>query len=387
MTAFDPADLLLGHESRAYTFENPTGARGAGGTAHNGRKGAPNRFLQPGERVVLADIDGRGRVSHMWMTMSALRSIGDSAPAFLRSQVLEVFYDDLDAPSVSVPALDFFGVVHGVPSSYASLMTAANEGLGLESRIPMPFDGRMRIEYVNASDELAILYYQVDVLLGPRAAEGGRLHAVFHRENPSTPGDDLRILDGLRGPGRYLGMTGGVRPFDGYWWGEGEVKVYLDGEALPTICGTGTEDYLGSAWCLGEFAAPESGAPLVVGSTGTVAGGCSLVSFYRWHVSDPVLFGESAIVTLQQIGAATFGEGEEHALAQFKRAVTPAGAGWFEGNLGGGARAFTLYERSDDWCATGFAYCAEPQGVPRLDVAAATADLAGIPAGHLRITR
>ena len=387
MTSFDPADLLLGHESRAYTFENPTGARGAGGTARDGRKGAPNRILQPGERVVLADIEGQGRVSHIWMTTAALQSIGSSSPSFFRSQVLEVFYDDRDEPSISVPALDFFGVVHGVPAAYASLMTAANEGLGLESRIPMPFDGRVRIEYQNASDELALFYYQVDVLLGSRAAEGGRLHALFTRGNPTTMGDDLVILDGLRGPGRYLGMTGGVRPFDHFWWGEGEVKVYLDGEAQPTICGTGTEDYIGSAWSLGEFASPESGAPLVTGPSATMAGGWSLVSFYRWHLSDPVLFQESARVTLQQIGSASFREGEENALAQFKNDVTPAGDGWIEGNFGGGLRAFTLYERSDDWCATGFAYCAEAQAVPRLDLAAATADLTGIPAGHLRITR
>ena len=386
MTHFDPADLLPGHASRAFTFENPTGARGAGGTAHNGRKGAPNRILRPGERVVLADVEGPGRVTHIWMTVAAVRSMGSPQPVFLRAQQLEAFYDDLEAPSISAPALDFFGVVHGVPASYASLMTAANEGMGLESRIPMPFDGRLRIEYQNASDEHAMLYYQVDVLLGPRAGDGGRLHVMFHRANPSTFGDDLVIVDGLDGPGRYLGMTGGVRPFDRNWWGEGEVKVYLDGESQPTICGTGTEDYLGSAWGLGEFAAPESGAPLVVGST-TAMTDWSLVSFYRWHVSDPIVFDRSATVALQQIGAAMFREGEENALAQFKRDVTPAGAGWMEGDLGGGARAFTLYERSDDWCATGFAYCAQPQPVPRVDVAVATADLTGIPAGHVRLAR
>ena len=319
--------------------------------------------------------------------MGALRSLDAPPPEFLRAQVLEVFYDDLDEPSVSVPALDFFGVVHGVPASYASALTAANEGLGLESRIPMPFAGRIRIEYVNASDEVALLYYQADVLLGPRAAEGGRLHAMFHRENPTTLGRDLVILDGLRGPGRYLGMTGGVRPFDSHWWGEGEVKVFLDGEDLPTICGTGTEDYLGSAWSMGVFAAPESGAPLAVGPTTDGSGGWSLVSYYRWHVSDPIVFRESAKVTLQQIGSAIFREGEEHALERFKAEVTPAGDGWIEGVLGGGVKAFTLYERSDDWCATGFAFCAEPQPVPRLDVAAATADLTGIPAGHLPIRR
>jgi hypothetical protein len=387
VTAFDAADLLLGHESRAVTFENPTGERGAGGTARNGRKGAPNRILTPGERVVLADLAGPGRVSHLWLTVGALRALNAPPPEFLRAQVLEIFYDDRDEPSVSVPALDFFGVVHGVPASYASALTAANEGLGLESRIPMPFDGRIRIEYLNASQEVALLYYQADVLLGPRASEGGRLHAMFHRENPTALGRDLMILDGLSGPGRYLGMTGGVRPFDRYWWGEGEVKVYLDGEDQPTICGTGTEDYLGSAWSMGEFAAPESGAPLVVGPTGSEAGGWSLVSYYRWHLSDPVVFRESVKVTLQQIGSAMFRDGEDNALARFKADVTTAGDGWIEGGLGGGVKAFTLYERSDDWCATGFAYCAEPQPVARLDVATATADLGGVPAGHLPIRR
>ena len=386
MTSFDPADLLLGHESRAYTFENPSGARGAGGTARDGRKGAPNRILRPGERVVLADIAGPGRVTHVWMTMTALQSIGSSAPSFLRAQVLEVFYDELDTPSISVPALDFFGVVHGVPAAYASSMTAANEGMGLESRIPMPVGGRMRIEYQNASDEPALLYYQIDVLLGPRAGAGGRLHAMFTRANPSTPRVDLVILDGLRGPGRYLGMTGGVRPFDPHWWGEGEVKVHLDGEVQPTICGTGTEDYIGSAWSIGAFAAPESGAPLVIGPSGNAAGGWSLVSFYRWHVSDPIVFERSARVTLQQIGSAMFREGEEQALARFKASAMPAGDGWIE-NLAGGMLAFTLYERSDDWCATGFAYCAEAQAVTPLDISVAVADLTGVPTGHLPITR
>src|SRR5207237_3273069 len=101
--------------------------------------------------------------------------------------------------------------------------------------------GRLRIEYTNASDELALLYYQVDVVLGPRAAQGGRLHAMFHRSNPSTLGDDLVIVDGLRGPGRYLGMTGGVRPFDRFWWGEGAVEVYVDGEATQQCRGSATE--------------------------------------------------------------------------------------------------------------------------------------------------
>src|SRR5207248_3912065 len=169
----------------------------------------------------------------------------------------------------------------------------------------------IRIEYENASDQPALLYYQVDLVLGPEPDDAGTLHAMFARDNPTTPGRDLVILEGLRGPGRFLGMTGGVRPFDRNWWGEGEVKVYFDGETEPTICGTGTEDYLGSAWGLAEFAAPESGAPLVAGARRDQSAGWSLVSFYRWHLSDPVVFHDAVKVTVQQIGYASFQPGEE----------------------------------------------------------------------------
>jgi hypothetical protein len=340
-------------------------------------------MVMPGDRVVLADLDGPGRLTHLWMTLAQLPALTERAPGFLRAQLLEVFYDDLDAPSVSVPALDFFGVVHGVPASYASALTACNDGLGLESRIPMPFRDHVRVEYVNASDRVALLYYQADLLLGPQADTAGVLHATFNRQNPTVMADDLVIVGGLHGPGRYLGMTGGVRPFDDKWWGEGEVKMYFDGEPEPTICGTGTEDYLGSAWGLAEFAAPESGAPLVTGPVRDQSGGWSLVSFYRWHLSDPVVFRDSLEVTVQQIGSAFFQPGDGTARARFAEGLVTAGDGWLEGGFG----SFTLYERSDDWCATGFAYCREPQAVPRVDAAVATADLGGIPAGHLRLRR
>ncbi len=383
MSDLDPAHLWPEHDSRAVSFENPTGERNAGGRAAGGRKGAPNRTVMPGERVVLADLTGPGRITHVWMTVAQLPALAERPPDFLRAQLLEVFYDDSDEPSVSVPALDFFGVVHGVPASYASALTACNDGLGLESRIPMPFRDRVRVEYVNASDRIALLYYQADLLLGPQPDDVGLLHVVFNRQNPTTTAEDLVLLGGLRGPGRYLGMTGGVRPFDDKWWGEGEVKMRFDGEPEPTICGTGTEDYLGSAWGLGEFAAPESGAPLVAGPREDQSGGWSLVSFYRWHLSDPVVFRDSIEVTLQQIGSAFFARGEDAAKAQFADGVATAGDGWLEAGFG----SFTLYERSDDWCATGFAYCREPQPVPRVDVAVATAGLGGIPAGHRRMRR
>lgn len=285
--------------------------------------------------MVLADFEGPGTIAHLWLTVGD--PMPEAKPAFLRQQIVEAFYDGRDEPSVSVPMPDLFGAVHGVRVPFASALTAVNEGQGFTSRIPMPFSGRMRLEYENAGDSHALLYYQVDVLLGPLPDHTGVLHASFRRENPTTEGRDFVIAQGLRGPGRFLGCTGGVRVLDGrHWWGEGEVKMYFDGETRPTICGTGTEDYLDSAWGLGPFAAPESGAPLVVASGEGHPRACHrLVSFYRWHLSDPVVFEHDLRVTVQQLGMDLEGPG--------------------------------LFERSDDWCATAFTYCAQAQPVPPVD--------------------
>lgn len=374
-----PSQLWTGYRSRAATFENPSAAPSAGGTAADGRKGAPMRPIGPGERVVLADLAGPGTITHVWLTVGGTAP-PQLPPATLRAQVLEVFYDDLDEPSISVPAPDFFGAAHGVPVPYSSSVTAVNEGRGFTGRLPLPFRDRARVEYENASDELVILYYQVDALFGPLADDDGYLHATFRRENPTTPTRDFVIVDGVRGPGRYVGAVIGVRTSDPTrWWGEGEVKVYLDGEDRPTICGTGTEDYVDSAWGLGRFAATESGAPLVAargGGSADANSGHDLVSLYRWHLADPVVFERELAVTVQQIGMASFTADERDVYEDFKRDHAVAGGGWLEGDfLPPPITALGLYERSDDWCATAFVYLAEPQPVPRLDVAGAVADL------------
>jgi hypothetical protein len=372
--------LLRGHESRAATFENPTGARGAGGTVADGRKGAPWRLIRPEETVTLASFDGEGCVTHVWLTIA--QGVGAPGAAFLRSQVLEIAYGS-NAPSVSVPVGDYFGAVHGIAAPYASALTAVNEGRGFTSRVPIPFRDGVTITYTNRGDVPVILYYQVDVLLGPVDDDAGYLHVMFRRENPTMLGRDFVVWDEtLHGPGRFLGWTGGVRVLDDrWWWGEGEMKFYFDGEDLPTICGTGTEDYLDSAWCLGTFAAPETGAPLVTSLVGESEDARhELVSFYRWHASDPVVFSSSLRATIQQIGSAVFAAGDEQSYERFKSEVQVAGRGWME-NIPGLA-ALGLYERSDDWCGTAFVYLADPQPVPLVDVAEASRDV-GNPKGSV----
>jgi hypothetical protein len=372
----NPAVVDLALDSRAVSFENPTGARGAGGTAHGGRKGAPNRRIRAGERVVLADLEGPGIARHLWLT------VPPAPPERLRALVLEVFYDSATEPSVSVPVLDFFGLPHGRPAAYESAYTLALEGRGLSSYLPMPFDRSMRVEFVNGSDAATILYYQLDYTLVPELpSDLGRLHVTFRRENPTTLRRDFVIADGLRGPGRFLGCNVGVRVIDeADWYGEGEVKVYRDGDTDgPTICGTGLEDYVGSAWGLGRCHAAYSGAPLVVRpettARGPLAGNPDFVGFYRWHGPDPVVFRTDLRVTIQQIGAKFFAAGQEAELAAYERNNPVAGAGWHTG-LAPGMLAWGIAERVDDYCATAYLYCTDVQPVPRVDVVAATADLA-----------
>lgn len=363
----DPSTIDTTLDSRAVTFENPDGARGAGGTAAGGRKGAPSRTIEPGERVVLADLAGPGTIRHVWMTFPP------APPEVMRGLYVEVFYDGASEPSVSVPCLDLFGLPLGRPVPYASALTSAQEGRGFNSYVPLPFREGVRVEVVNAAERPRVLYYQLDYTLEPEV-EPSYLHVAFRRENPTVLGRDFVVADGLRGPGRFLGCVVGVRVLDeGIWYGEGEVKVYRDGDTdLPTICGTGLEDYVGTAWGMGPHHAPYAGAPLDVRADGALQP--DFVGFYRWHVPDPIVFAGDLRVTIQQIGYALFGTGQEDAFERFRETHPAAGEGW-QMRPRDGIHAMGICERVDDYCAAAFVYCREPQPVPRLDPAVALADV------------
>ncbi len=366
----DPSRIDPTHDSRAVTFENPTGARGAGGQSCGGRKGAPSRAVQPNETVVLADLRGPGTLRHIWMTFPP------AAPEVMRALWMEVFYDGASAPSISVPCVDFFGLAHGRPAAYFSALTSVQEGRGFNAYLPMPFCDSVRVELTNAAPRPVILYYQIDYTLEPRFTEGrGYLHVAFRRENPTVQRRDFVIAEGLRGPGRFLGCNVGIRVIDpGVWYGEGEVKIYRDGDdAYPTICGTGLEDYVGSAWGLGPHHALYAGAPLEVRQPSS-GPNPDFVSFYRWHLLDPIMFTCDLRVTIQQIGFAVFVAGDEEELARYTQTNPVAGQGWVR-NPRPGILAHGLAERRDDYCATAYVYCRTPQPVPRLDVPAALADI------------
>jgi hypothetical protein len=243
----------------------------------------------------------------------------------------------------------------------------------------MPFRQHVHLSFTNHGDRPTLLFFQIDYTLQTVADDAGFLHVAFRRENPTELGRDFVIADGLRGPGRFLGCAVGVRVIDaGNWYGEGEVKIFRDGdEALPTICGTGLEDYVGSAWGLGVHHAPYAGAPL----DEKVDDRSTFVGFYRWHVPDPVMFEHELRVTIQQIGSDVLLDGDDAGFERIvaERRLTPTG---LIERPAPGIRAVALHERQDDYSAAAFVYCTEPQPVPAVDVAAAVADLGGAaPAG------
>lgn len=369
----DPARIDLTHRPRTITFENPTGGAGTAGSAHGGRKGSPRRSVAADERVVLADIDGPGRIGHVWVTVPPM------PPERLRSIVLEVFYDHHTEPSISVPLPDFFGAVHGRPVPLQSALQSVQEGRGFNSWVPMPFREHVRVELHNGTRHRFELYYQVDLTLGPVADDEGVLHASFRRQNPTVLRDDFVIADGFTGPGRFLGCNVGVRvhhePTWFSWYGEGEVKMYLDDDdALPTWCGTGFEDYVGTAWGMGAHQTPVQGVPLVLTDPGVRRPMPDLVSAYRWHLPDPVVFEHRLRVTLQQIGAVILPPGSDAVRDEIDALGIVAGDGWTR--LGSPwAEWFAICERTDDVCATAFVMCRHVQAVPPVDRALAAADI------------
>ena len=362
----DPARIDASLDCRSVSFENPTGAREAGGQEAGGRKGAPSRRLQPGERVVLCDLDGPGRITHFWCT------VPPAPPEQLRALIVEGFYDGMAEPSISVPLPDLFASPHGRPVAFTSALVSVQEGRGFNLHAPLPFGEHFRLELHNGSGRAIELYYQLDLVLATQ--DPSYLHVSWRRENPTTMARDAVITEGLEGPGRFLGCSIGVRVLDGgIWYGEGEVKVFRDGDtSLPTICGTGLEDYVGTAWGMGPHAALWSGAPLEVKADGAVQP--DFVGFYRWHVPDPIMFSEDLRVTIQQIGA-----GQEEEFEAYAATHPVAGSGWWQVPA---LTAGGITERVDDYCSTAYVYATRPQPVPRCEISDAVADVSRRPFEH-----
>jgi hypothetical protein len=280
-----------------------TDGTGAGPARELGRgwKVSPSIRVPAGSSMPIADIAGPGVIQHMWLTVES---------SFWRRLVLRMSWDDEESPSVEVPLGDFFCNGWGTYCHVNSLPVAVNPNGGFNAYWPMPFRRRARIWIVNLSaEDVPALYYQIDYSLAEVSNSAAYLHAQWRRSNPLPYLTPHTILDNVRGQGHYIGTYIAWGANRSGWWGEGEVKFYLDGDAeWPTICGTGTEDYFGGAWNFeyprGEyrvFTTPFSGLTQVLKPDGG-SGGPERFGMYRWHIPDPVRFQKDLRVTIQALG-------------------------------------------------------------------------------------
>jgi hypothetical protein len=298
--------------SRSVSPENSTGAKGAGGMATDGTgagpasdlgrgwKVSPSIILADGATVTLADLEGSGVIEHIWLTTDH---------SDLRRLVLSMHWDDQPGPSVEVPLGDFFCT--GWPGEVALLsseMIVVAPACGLNSYWPMPFRRRARITLRNLTGHDVPVYYQVSYVLRDLPGEVGYLHATWRRSNPLGLPAVHTVADGISGRGRYVGTYLAIEPRAPGWWGEGELKFYLDGDQeFPTICGTGTEDYFGGAWNFDirgqyvRYATPHLGMHQVSPPDEVYQPG-QRFGMYRWHTRDPIRFDTDLRVTIQALG-------------------------------------------------------------------------------------
>ncbi|MBE9510376.1 MAG: DUF2961 domain-containing protein [Bacteroidetes bacterium] len=323
---FSGLDLNMGNlyrlsnaKTRSISPENFTGEKGKGGmatleegsAAHAARdlgqgwKVNPYVRIKPGETFAMAEITGEGAIQHIWMTPSGN----------YRLSIFRIYWDDETEPSVEVPVGDFFctGWGNGNEPEIRSLPICVNARSGLNSYWQMPFRKKCRVTMENLDDKEMVLYYQVDYTLTDIPDDAAYFHARFRRTNPLPDKEDYTIVDGIKGKGHFVGMYLSRGANSPGWWGEGEVKFFMDGDTeFPTICGTGEEDYFCGSYgfemrknekerdIYTSFTTPYTGFYFLDPSkSGTHL---SRVGEYRWHILDPVRFETDLRITIQSLG-------------------------------------------------------------------------------------
>ena len=322
MAAFNGLGMNLGNlsrlskaKTRSISAENPTGAKGKGGMSTDGPAAAnardlgqgwkvsPYVVIKPGETFTLADIEGPGAIQHIWLSGEV-----SLKPLIGRLSILRFYWDGQKQPSVECPAADFFAAGWGPYAQVSSLPVAVNPNRGPNCYWEMPFRKRCRITLENLHVEPVTVFYQVDYTLTDVPEDAAYFHAQFRRVNPVPYKEVYTVLDGVKGWGHYVGthLLWGVNNCG--WWGEGEIKFYIDGDKkFPTICGTGTEDYFGGCynWDVNgqytPYTTPFLGMYQVIRPDGTYKSQ-QRFAMYRWHVMDPVRFEKDLRVTIQALG-------------------------------------------------------------------------------------
>ncbi|MBU6335327.1 MAG: DUF2961 domain-containing protein [Chloroflexi bacterium] len=299
--------------TRSISPENFTGEKGRGGMATDGTgascardlgvgwKISPSIRIAPGETRVIADIQGAGAIQQIWMTPTG----------HWRHAILRIYWDGSDVPAVECPVGDFFACGWGQYAQVSSLAVCVNPGSAFNCYWEMPYRSGCRMTMSNIADKEMTLYYQINYTETDVPDDVAYFHAQFRRVNPLPYREVYTILDGVRGRGQYVGtyMAWGVNSCG--WWGEGEIKFFMDGDGeYPTICGTGTEDYFCGSYNfdLGkehggyrEFTTPYAGLPQVIRPDGTYRSQ-QRFGMYRWHIMDPIRFESDLRVTIQALG-------------------------------------------------------------------------------------
>ena len=311
--------MLSDAKTRSISPENFNGEKGKGGMATAGTGLGASRDLGKGWKVspsvvikahttfTVAEITGPGAIQHIWMTPTGV----------WRYSILRFYWDDETTPSVEVPVGDFFGQGWGKFAQINSLAICANPGSGFNCYWPMPFRKKCKITMENINNDDMVLYYQVDYTLTDVPKEAAYFHAQFRRTNPLPYKQDYVLVDNIKGKGQYVGTYMAYGVHNNGWWGEGEIKFFIDGDTdYPTINGTGTEDYFCGAYDFDtrkkneagvdevnytEFSTPYTGLHQVIKGDGhySIA---QRFGLYRWHLKDPIRFDKDLKVTIQALG-------------------------------------------------------------------------------------
>lgn len=366
---FDYRDLFQlpdGVQTRWASPENRAALKGKAAQAKGGRKGSPCIPLKAGEQQILAEETGvSGTIRRMWMTLDVRE------PGVLRGIRLDMYWDGAEKPAVSAPLGDFFGTGLGRIAAFESALFSSPEGRSFNCSIPMPFRTGMRIVITNESQtDIGSLFYDIDYTIGDAQTPNTLyFHAHYRRENPTTLRRDYEILPQVFGKGRFIGCNIGViadkQRYFHSWWGEGECKIYLDGDTgNPTLCGTGTEDYIGTAWGQGRY--------------DHLYQGCHIADrdrmqfcFYRYHIQDPVYFREDIRVTMHQIGCWNTNDKikfKETDLQIYLPNDVPEVIDFAQIDDINALAPFGLFERQDDWSSCAYFYLDQAaNGLPAID--------------------
>jgi hypothetical protein len=356
-------------QSRCFNFENYTGAKGSGGKENKGAKGHAFERLKPGERKMMFDFQGCGIINHMWLTLD------NRTPEVLRSLKIEMYWDNAKTPAVQVPFGDFFCSLMGKTSSFENYFFSNPEGRSFNCYARMPFRKAAKIFLINESEVTLNMFYDIDFVLTRRHdASVMYFHAYWNREPANKLEKDFTILPTVHGKGCFIGTHIAIiaNPiYENTWWGEGEVKMFLDGDnEFPTIIGTGAEDYPGSGYGLNIFNNRYQGCLVADAQKGEYG-------FYRYHIADPVFFNQDCRVTIQEMGGAMVNK-----VIELIEKGAPLKSVTFEASdsirtfirimdmpeapiLSTLPEGWINFYRSDDWSAVSFFYLDKPEnGLP-----------------------